>query len=114
MNRKQRRAEESRKRKSAAPPSAPPPPAPTPAPSQPTLQDVQESLDSREDAELLGMFHDIQDDPARFSRFAGEAPAAEFLATLIRELTDRNLIFPDSEETTLPEVPCPSIRSDKL
>jgi hypothetical protein len=70
-----------------------------------TIQDVQKQLDSLEDSVLLGMYHDIQKDPAAFAEHVGVQGAADFMASLIEELTDRNLIFADSEEVTLPDIP---------
>jgi hypothetical protein len=111
MNRKQRRAAASAARKTEKKRAKSMSTSDT---STPTLKDVQDTLDTLEDTDLLRMYDDIQKDPGRFAEHVGMESAADFLASLIEEMRDRNLIFPDSEETTLPEVPAPSIPSHKL
>lgn len=111
MNRKQRRALAAKQRKASTLSDDPTPNAPGNA----TIETLKESLDSRDDAELLGMYDDIQKDPAGFAMHVGTENAADFLACLISEMQERQLMFDDPDETTVPERPAPFIpNTDKL
>lgn len=100
MNRKQRRAAESRARRERATTRPE-----RPRDEGPTIQQVREKLDSMADEELQQMYEDIQGDPVGFAGHVGTEAASDFLAALLEEMRDRNLIFNDREETTYPDAP---------
>jgi hypothetical protein len=65
------------------------------------VNQLKDALPGLSDDDLLGMLADIQSDPEAFQEHVGLNEAAEFLAALLFELSERKI---EVEDSTLPKV----------